>query len=82
MIPPKYNWVYFGAILSLGLNLVLLVLGVFGDPGIKKETYLHYTKNWFSDGKDLFTQDSSDSEQEKMENVDDEAGSKPSPNTV
>ena len=61
----------------------MLLLGVFGDPGIKKETYLHYTKNWFSDGKDLYTQDSSDSE-EKVENVDEESGipTKASPNTV
>ena len=33
---------------------------MLGDPGIKKETYLHYTKIWFSGGKDVFTEDSDD----------------------
>jgi hypothetical protein len=41
-------------------NLLLLLGGIFGDPGVKPETYLHYTKNWFSGGKDLYDTDSSD----------------------
>ena len=37
-----------------------MIYGILGDPGIKKETYLHYTKIWFSGGKELFTEDSDD----------------------
>jgi len=50
------------AICGVLVNLALLFGGICGDPGIKKETYLHYTKAWFSEGKEVFTQDSSDDE--------------------
>ena len=48
------------AIMCVAVNLILLFWGILGDPGISKATYLHYTKNWYSDGKDLYTQDSDD----------------------
>ena len=48
------------AICGVLLNLLLLFGGICGDPGVKKETYLHYTKAWFSEGKEVFTQDSDD----------------------
>jgi hypothetical protein len=54
---PYLQWI---AICSVVVNILLLFGGICGDPGIKKETYLHYTKAWFSDGKDVFTHDSDD----------------------
>lgn len=40
------------------LNLYLLFGGICGDPGVKKETYLHYSKKWHSGDKELYTHDS------------------------
>lgn len=46
------------AIFSIVINLYLLFGGICGDPGIKKETYLHYTKKWNSGDKELYTHNS------------------------
>ena len=54
---PNLQWI---ATCGVVINILLLFGGICGDPGIKKETYLHYTKAWFSDGKEVFTQDSDD----------------------
>ena len=60
---------------TCALNLSLMFYTMLGDPGIKKETYVHYTKIWFSGGKDLFTEDSDDNETTIAENDDLESNS-------
>lgn len=52
----------------VALNLFLLFGGILGDPGVKPATYLHYTKNWYSGGKDLYKSDSSDESSESQDN--------------
>ena len=53
------------------INLFLLLYGIFGDPGVKPETYVHYSKNWYSNGKFSYTSDSDSNDEEKN----DDAGS-------
>jgi len=60
MVSKDHKLLQQTAIATVSLNVILLFWGILGDPGISKETYLHYTKNWYSDGKDLYTQDSDD----------------------
>ena len=52
MISDANVWCYRVGYCSIALNLGLLFGGIFGDPGVKPETYLLYTKSWFSGGKD------------------------------
>ena len=35
------------------INILLVIAGIFADPGIKKETYLYYTKKLYDGNKDL-----------------------------
>lgn len=65
----KSGWMMKVSIAMIAINLMALFGGIFGDPGVKAETYLHYTKNWFSGGKDLFNNTSD----EESEQVDEEA---------
>jgi hypothetical protein len=65
----------------IALNVFLLLGGILGDPGIKKETYLHYTKAWFSGGKELYTQDSDDEHASGEDEADDDIEQSPN-NTI
>ena len=58
VLKDENGWMTKCAIFSIGLNLYLLFGGILGDPGVKPATYLHYTKNWYTGGKDLYTSDS------------------------
>ena len=62
MIEDQGNWMRKVAGTCIGINMGLLLWGIFGDPGVKPATYLHYSKNWFSSGKDLYTSDSDELE--------------------
>ena len=57
-ISEEHKNLRYVAIGSIVINLYLLFGGICGDPGVKKETYLHYTKKWFSGDKELYTHDS------------------------
>ena len=58
------------------VNLYLLFGGICGDPGVRKETYLHHSKKWFSGDVDLFTHNSDDEENksDESEAEDEETG--------
>lgn len=51
MLDDKTQWMKKFFVASIIFNLSLLFGGIFGDPGVKPATYLHYTKLWFSGGK-------------------------------
>lgn len=63
------------SIAAITLNLFFLFGGIFGDPGVKPATYLHYTKNWFTNGKELYT--NSDDEESGEEESDEETQATP-----
>lgn len=52
---------------AIVINLLLLFYGILGDPGVKPQTYVHYSKNWYSNGKFSYTSDDSDSNEEKAD---------------
>lgn len=56
---------------AIAINLYLLFGGILGDPGVKSVTYLHYSKNWFSEGKDLYTSDEEESSNEEKKEQND-----------
>lgn len=64
MLEDKGEWMRKAAGSCIAINLFLLFGGILGDPGVKPATYLHYTKNWFSGGKDLYKSDSDDESSE------------------
>ena len=66
------------AIFGCFFNLGLMFYAMLGDPGVKKETYLHYTKIWFSGGKDAFTEDSDNDSNQNEESTDDLESNSPS----
>ena len=52
MMEDESGWLKLISALAIFSNLALLFGGILGDPGVKPETYLHYTKSWYSGGKD------------------------------
>ena len=66
MISEESVWSHRIEYAAIFINLSLLFGGICWDPGVKPETYLHYTKIWYSGGKDLY-QNSSDSESAEPE---------------
>ena len=69
MVKDEGNWMYKVGGTAIAFNLFLLFGGICGDPGVKSQTYLHYTKNWYSGGKDLF-KEGEDSSEENTSNSD------------
>lgn len=67
MIEDKAGWMRYVSGVLIFTNLALLICGILGDPGVKQETYTHYTKNWFSGGKDLYSTDSDEEDNQKDE---------------
>jgi hypothetical protein len=55
-----YYWI---AVCSISVNLILLFGGIFGDPGVRDSTYLHYSKIWYQEGKNIFDEDSDGDEE-------------------
>ena len=64
MLKDEGHWMKNAGFTLVAINLYLLFGGILGDPGVKAETYLHYTKNWFSGGKELYTSDSDSNTEE------------------
>ena len=70
MISKDNIWAYRVGFAAIAINLGCLFGGIFGDPGVKPETYLHYTKNWFSGDKDLYQNSSDDESAEPQQDAD------------
>jgi len=74
MLQDDGKWMVKCGVAAILLNLGLLFGGIFGDPGVKPATYLHYTKNWFSGGKELFgSDDEEEVEETQAEQADEES---------
>lgn len=76
MIETKGGWQQTLGGASIALNLFMLIFGIFGDPGVKPATYLHYSKNWYN-GKMEYTSDSDETSDKEANNDSDEESGNP-----